>query len=156
MSGVPAEIFEEFGSDADAALAAMANVFPTEWHRFVDDAAAAQYRSAHASWVRSRTATVVIPANQTQLFDDITMDGLTIRSLVVLRIDGKRREFNVTELAGDEGAEVLERVADRDSGPARESLQRADVMRQLAQAVRAESKAQNRPVSVGEIIQAAS
>ena len=152
MSGVPVEIFEEYGDDAEAALAAFANVAPHEWAEFTESAVENHYRERYRAWKRSQTAEYVPASNQTQLFDDKTMKALTARKTVVQTIDGERHEHEVMALAGEDGAEVLDYVAQRDERPAKTTLKRAKVYRELAKVVRERSIAEGRPVSVAEVL----
>lgn len=155
MSGVPVEIFEQYGDDAAGALAAMANTHPAVWSTFVDTAAEALYSARYRQWVRSHVVTTPVTNGQEQLFDAATMKSLTIRERVVLVIDGERCEFLTAELAGEAGAEILDRVAKRDARPARTTIKRSRDMHKLAQAVRAASAAEGRPVTVAEVLERA-
>lgn len=155
MRGVPVEYFEEYGTDADSALAAMANVDPDLWSEFVDRAARELYLSQRQSWVRAQVTQVAIAESQSQLFSAATMKSLTVRKTVVTVIDGERREFETLDLAGEEGAAILEGVADRDERPAKTTIRRTKDYRQLARVVREMSAAQGRPVSVREVLERA-
>lgn len=155
MRGVPVEYFEEYGTDADAALAAMANVDPDLWSEFVDRAARELYLSQRTAWVRAQVTQVAITDDQIQLFSAAQMKSLTVRKTVVTVIDGRRCEFETLDLAGEEGAAILEGVADRDERPAKTTVRRAKDYRKLAKIVREKSASEQRPVSVREVLEGA-
>lgn len=152
MRGIPVEYFEEYGTDADSALAAMANVDPELWSEFVDRAARELYLAHRQSWVRSQVSEVAVPKSQAQLFSAETMKNLTVRKTIVTVVDGERCEFETLDLAGEDGAAILEGVAARDERPAKTTIKRTKDYRQLARLVREATAAQGRPVSVREVL----
>lgn len=156
MRGILVELFESYGDDAPAALAAFANVAPVEWARYVDEAAERQYRADRAKHVRDQRLRVSDKANVLQLFSTDDAKSVELRERLVLYEAGKRREFGVLELAGIEGAEIIAKVVKRDERGARTTLTRTATLKKLAKEMVRRSEAEGRPVSAAEILERAS
>lgn len=145
-------IFEAYGEDSAAALAAFANLDPQAWSEYNDRAAERQYRAEYRTWVRSQKAQLLTESQQVKLFGDSDVDRIVVRERLVTKRDGERQEHVTFSLAGAEGAAILREVAKRDSKGAKTTLARMAALRKLADEVERRSKAEGRPVSVAEVL----
>lgn len=146
------DVFAEYGDDAEAALAAYANLDPRAWSHFVDTAAEATYRRRYGAWLRSQKVLVRTEKDQPNLFGNVGGKAVKLRATVVERAEGKRAEHDITALAGDDGAKILRSVANRDSAPAKTALVHANMLLTLADEVERRSALEGRPVSVAEVL----
>lgn len=149
-----AEIFDAYGDDAKAGLAAWANLNPESWSAYVDAAAERQYRGDYAVWRRRLISTaqqerVAEDNGQARLFEPPEPGALTdFRQRVVL--DGI--EHDMADLEGADGAAVIRKVAERDLAPAVTTVSRCRSMLKLADHMDAETERLGRPVSAGEVL----
>lgn len=151
-SEVLVELFDAYGNDAQAALEAMANVDPLTWSTFVEEAAARQYRSEYAAWVRRQTKELSIANSAPRLFSVDEVREVTLRERIVIRQDGERREHALMALAGAHGAAIIRTACQRDERGARTTLGRTAALKKLAAELERRSEAEGRPVSVAEIL----
>lgn len=145
------ELFEKYGHDAEAALAAYANADPEGWSMFVDRAAASAYRAKRGSWLRSLRARLV-KTEQVNLFGETATSSVEIRERVVSHRDGERQEHDTFALAGHDGAEVLRQIADRDEKAALPTLTAAKRLRKIASEMDRMTDKAGRPVTVAEVL----
>lgn len=147
-------VFEAYGDDAQAGLAALANTDPPFWSAYTDSAAERQYRSDHARYRRSLLTLVDKDAiarvsGQPRLFDVPEGESLVqLRSVLVL--DGV--QYDIGGLAGATGASVLRGVAQRDLAPATTVVNRCRIMLRLADHIEAETSRLSRDVTVAEVL----
>ena len=147
------DVFEQYGHDADAGLAALANTDPPYWSAYVDSAAAKQYRADHRSYQRSLVRLIERDAleaasGQIRLFE--VDPGVEVEVRAQLVLDGET--YRTDELAGGEGAAVLRRVAQRDLSPAVTTVRRCKTLLKLADHLEAETTRTGVDVSVGEVL----
>lgn len=148
------EVFDAYGDDAGAALAAFANLDPEAWSLYVDSAAEKQYLSDYRNHRRSLTRSVEKEAlaeyaGQAQLFDPgPSAERVELRRVLVL--DG--REYEVAALSGHEGAAIARKVAERDLAPSLTTVNRCRFTLRLADHVDAETERLGRPVTFGEVL----
>ena len=148
------EVFEQYGHDATAGLAALANTDPPFWSAYVDAAAEKQYRADHRSYQRSllrmvRRDDLTTSAGQARLFEVPQSDEeVALRRELVL--DGET--YQLALLAGLDGAAVLRRVAQRDLAPATTTVKRCRILLQLADHIEAETERVGRDIAVGDVL----
>lgn len=147
-------IFDEYGDDATAALAAYANIDPEGWSAYCDSAAEKQYRvdrAAHRrSLIRSVEKDVIAAASgQARLFEvPAHEEQVELRSTFVY----EGVEYDVGSLAGHDGAAIARKVAERDLAPSLTTVNRCRFTLRLADHVDAETERLGRPVTFGEVL----
>jgi hypothetical protein len=147
------EVFEAYRDEAQAALAAYANVDPEGWSEYVDRSAAKCYLADYAHWrnsqVRRVEADAIAAANgQARLFE--VEPGVAVDVRTVLVLGGV--EYEVGSLVGATGAAILRAVAQRDLKPAVTTVKRCKNWFSLADHIVAESERLGRDVSVAEVL----
>lgn len=151
-------VFDAYGEDAEAGLAALANTDPPFWHAYTEAAVVRQYRSDYAKHRRTLTLSVAkenlaTDAGQARLFE-VDESEVRVKIREVLTLDG--REYPLLSLAGEDGAAVLRKVAQRDLGPARTTVARCRQMERLGDHLSVESSRLHREVTVAEVLGVAS
>jgi len=144
-------VFEAYGEDVAAALAAYANTDPEGWSAFVDAAAEKQYLADCRNWSRQLVGSVVKErleqvTGQARLFE-LAASEARIEFRERLRLDGVEHE-----VATLKDTSVIRKVADRDEAAARTTLVRSARLRRLADHIDAETERLGRPVTAGEVL----
>lgn len=151
------EVFEAYGHDAEAGLAALGQTDPPFWSIYVDAAAEKQYRADHRRYQRSllrmvQKDAVDIGRGQAKLFE-LPAGEAEVALRAELILDGET--FALDHLAGLEGAAVLRRVAERDLAPATTTLNRCRMLLRIADHIEAETERTGRDVAVADVLQVA-
>jgi hypothetical protein len=156
MSRTPsplAAVFDAYGDDAEAGLAALANTDPAFWHAYVDEAAERRYRNDYSSHRRTLKVSMQkdatrSAAGQARLFEP--GPGAMVELREVLVYDGT--EYHLADLEGEEGAAILRKVAERDLAPALTTVERSRSYLRLAEHLTTETHRLDRSVKVAEVI----
>lgn len=151
MTNRKTEVFEAYGPDVDAALRNWQQIDGPGYEAFARAAVGRQYLADYRRWANRNTINVIRPEPASdRLFTPPPAAPEPVKVRANLVHDGA--EVALLDLAGEEGAAVIRRIASRDRLPAATTLARCDQYRAIADLIEKASLETGRPVSVREVL----